>query len=65
MNFGVRSDGHPYAAVLLPELLDYLAKELAVEAQGKMATTWGKMKRDAVRKKNTRKIISPTPLHRQ
>lgn len=42
--FGVRTDGKPYAAVLLPELLDYMKQRLAVEAQDKMTTTWGAVK---------------------
>ena len=44
LNFGVRPEGLPYAAVLLPELLDYMAKELDVSTQGKMTTTWGAVK---------------------
>ena len=49
--FGVRPDGSPYAAVLLPELLDYMTKRLDVSAQRKMTTTWGAVKRGSPFKK--------------
>lgn len=42
--FGVRPDGRPYSAVLLPDLRNYMAKRLAISARTKMATTWGEMK---------------------
>ena len=43
--YGVRPDGKPYAAVLLPDLLNYLHQALTVKTQDKMTTTWGEIKR--------------------
>ena len=46
--FGVRSDGKPYATLLLPELLSYMASTLDVSSHDKMATTWGQVKGDSL-----------------
>ena len=38
---GVADNEDAHGSALLPELLDYMAKTLAVDAQNKMTTTWG------------------------
>ena len=43
--YGVTKNEDAYGSALLPELLDYMAKTLAVDAQDKMTTTWGEVKR--------------------
>ena len=42
--YGRTHEAESYGSALLPELLDYMAKMLDVEAQGKMTTTWGAVK---------------------
>ena len=46
--YGVTEHEDAYGAPLLPDLLDYMAKTLAVDAHGKMLTTWGEVKRTAL-----------------
>ncbi len=48
--YGVTGEDEAYGAPLLPDLLDYMAKTLAVRAQGKMVTMWGEIKKEAVRR---------------
>lgn len=43
--YGVTDENEAYGSALLPELLNYMEKMLAVEAQGKATTTWAKMKK--------------------
>ena len=38
------SDGNAFGKPVLPELQEYIRKALAVESQGKLATTWGALK---------------------
>ena len=46
--YGETDKAESYGSALLPELLAYMAKTLDVEAQGKMTTTWGAVKHNAV-----------------
>ena len=41
---GPASDGDAFGKPVLPELQEYIRKALTVEAQGKLATTWGALK---------------------
>ena len=42
--YGTTKDGDAFGTPMLPELQEYMRKALAVEAQGKLATTWGALK---------------------